>query len=104
MPLRSSSSSRFLRLLVALALQASGAQQRDWTRGNSTTELEVLSFKEVWGRSFCRPLEKLVEIVSEYPGEVEHMFSPSCISLRRCMGCCGDEKLQCVPVETANIT
>uniref|UniRef100_A0A8C8RJI0 Platelet-derived growth factor (PDGF) family profile domain-containing protein n=1 Tax=Pelusios castaneus TaxID=367368 RepID=A0A8C8RJI0_9SAUR len=64
----------------------------------------VLPFQEVWGRSFCRPLEMLVDIVSEYPSEVEHMFSPSCISLQRCTGCCGDETLQCVPVETANVT
>uniref|UniRef100_A0A6I8N7S8 Vascular endothelial growth factor B n=1 Tax=Ornithorhynchus anatinus TaxID=9258 RepID=A0A6I8N7S8_ORNAN len=64
----------------------------------------VLPFQEVWGRSFCRSLEKLVEIVAEYPGEVEHMFSPSCVSLRRCTGCCGDESLRCVPVETANVT
>lgn len=46
----------------------------------------------------------LVDIVSEYPSEVEHLFSPSCISLQRCTGCCGDETLQCVPVETANVT
>lgn len=46
----------------------------------------------------------LVDIVSEYPSEVEHMFSPSCISLQRCTGCCGDETLQCVPVEMANVT
>ncbi|XP_042714468.1 placenta growth factor isoform X3 [Chrysemys picta bellii] len=82
------------------------AGRRQWDRfsRNSTSEGQVLPFQEVWGRSFCRPLEMLVDIVSEYPSEVEHMFSPSCISLQRCTGCCGDETLQCVPVETANVT
>uniref|UniRef100_K7GH69 Placental growth factor n=1 Tax=Pelodiscus sinensis TaxID=13735 RepID=K7GH69_PELSI len=94
----------FLRLLVALALQAPPAQQWDRFSRNITSEAQVLPFQEVWGRSFCRPLEMLVDIVSEYPSEMEHMFSPSCISLQRCTGCCGDETLQCVPVETANIT
>uniref|UniRef100_A0A8C0QSD6 Placental growth factor n=1 Tax=Chelonoidis abingdonii TaxID=106734 RepID=A0A8C0QSD6_CHEAB len=92
--------SSFLKLLVALALQASHTQGLPSTSGS----LPVLPFQEVWGRSFCRPLEMLVDIVSEYPSEVEHMFSPSCISLQRCTGCCGDETLQCVPVETANVT
>uniref|UniRef100_A0A8C3IR39 Placental growth factor n=1 Tax=Chrysemys picta bellii TaxID=8478 RepID=A0A8C3IR39_CHRPI len=96
--------SSFLKLLVALALQASHTQQWDRFSRNSTSEGQVLPFQEVWGRSFCRPLEMLVDIVSEYPSEVEHMFSPSCISLQRCTGCCGDETLQCVPVETANVT
>lgn len=64
----------------------------------------MVPFQEVWGRSYCRALERLVDIVSEYPGEVEHMFSPSCVSLLRCTGCCGDENLHCVPVETVNVT
>ncbi|KYO25405.1 placenta growth factor isoform A [Alligator mississippiensis] len=76
----------------------------DGSLGNSTSDGAVLPFQEVWGRSFCRPLEKLVDIVTEYPSEVEHLFSPSCVSLRRCTGCCGDERLQCVPVEMANVT
>lgn len=66
--------------------------------------LVVVPFQEVWGRSYCRALERLVDIVSEYPGEVEHMFSPSCVSLLRCAGCCGDENLHCVPAETVNVT
>lgn len=66
--------------------------------------LVVVPFQEVWGRSYCRALERLVDIVSEYPSEVEHMFSPSCVSLLRCTGCCGDENLHCVPVETVNVT
>lgn len=64
----------------------------------------MVPFQEVWGRSYCRALERLVDIVSEYPSEVEHMFSPSCVSLLRCTGCCGDENLHCVPVETVNVT
>ncbi|ETE67371.1 Placenta growth factor, partial [Ophiophagus hannah] len=71
---------------------------------NSTTEGPVVSFFDVWNRSSCQPLEKLVSVVSEYPHEVEHVFKPSCVSLRRCCGCCRDEALQCVPVEMANIT
>ncbi|XP_062974547.1 placenta growth factor [Elgaria multicarinata webbii] len=90
--------------LLALALQMVGAQRQNKVRPNNTTEGAVLSFEDVWNRSYCQPLEKLVSIMSEYPSEVEHVFSPSCVSLRRCSGCCSDEKLQCVPTETANVT
>lgn len=64
----------------------------------------VIPFHEVWGRSYCRALEKLVDIVSEYPSEMEYILSPSCVSLKRCTGCCGDEDLHCLPVETTNVT
>ncbi|XP_063149698.1 placenta growth factor isoform X2 [Candoia aspera] len=90
--------------LVALALQLAGAQKKDMVPQNSTTDAAVVSFQDVWNRSSCQPLEKLVSVVSEYPNEVEHVFSPSCVSLRRCCGCCADEMLQCVPVEIANVT
>ncbi|KAL8168534.1 UNVERIFIED_CONTAM: hypothetical protein K2H54_039072, partial [Gekko kuhli] len=76
----------------------------DFFHQNSTPEVGVLSFYDVWNRSSCQPMEKLVNIVSEYPCEVEHMFSPSCVSLHRCSGCCGDETLQCVPTEMTNVT
>lgn len=64
----------------------------------------VLMFQEVWSRSFCRTIEKLVEVVQEYPTEVEHIYSPSCVPLVRCAGCCGDEKLECYPTRTTNVT
>uniref|UniRef100_A0A8C6VW03 Placental growth factor b n=1 Tax=Nothobranchius furzeri TaxID=105023 RepID=A0A8C6VW03_NOTFU len=64
----------------------------------------LLMFQEVWGRSFCRTIEKLVEVVQEYPTEVEHIYSPSCVPLVRCAGCCGDEKLECHPTQTTNVT
>ncbi|XP_046712353.1 placenta growth factor isoform X2 [Silurus meridionalis] len=69
---------------------------------NSTSK--VILFQEVWGRSFCRTIETLVEVVQEYPGEVEHMYSPSCVPLVRCAGCCGDENLECHPTQTSNVT
>ncbi|XP_061467740.1 placenta growth factor isoform X3 [Rhineura floridana] len=90
--------------LMALALQMVGTQRQDVLLRNSTTEAAVVSFHDVWNRSSCQPLEKLVNVVSEYPSEVEHVFSPSCVFLHRCSGCCGDETLQCVPTEAANIT
>nr|XP_058911917.1 placenta growth factor isoform X2 [Kogia breviceps] len=93
----------FLQLLAGLALPAVPPQ---WalSPANGSSEVEVVPFQEVWGRSYCRALERLVDIVSEYPSEVEHTFSPSCVSLLRCTGCCGDENLHCVPVETVNVT
>ncbi|MCI4382686.1 hypothetical protein PGIGA_G00017660 [Pangasianodon gigas] len=69
---------------------------------NSTSK--VILFQEVWGRSFCRTIETLVDVVQEYPGEVEHMYSPSCVPLVRCAGCCGDENLECHPTLTSNVT
>ncbi|KAJ3613011.1 hypothetical protein NHX12_019268, partial [Muraenolepis orangiensis] len=64
----------------------------------------VLNFQEVWHRSFCRTIEKLVEVVQEYPGEVEHIYSPSCVPLVRCAGCCGDDNMECHPTHTSNVT
>ncbi|XP_026881311.2 placenta growth factor [Electrophorus electricus] len=88
--------------VVAAVLTLSRAQCSPSTTINSTSK--VILFQEVWGRSFCRTIEKLVEVVQEYPGEVEHIFSPTCVPLVRCAGCCGDENLECHPTLTANIT
>lgn len=45
-----------------------------------------------------------MEVVKEYPSEVEHIYSPSCVPLVRCAGCCGDENLECHPTHTTNVT
>ncbi|XP_037691208.1 placenta growth factor isoform X2 [Choloepus didactylus] len=94
----------FLQLLVGLVLSAVHPQHRVSSARNSSSEVEVVPFQEVWGRSYCRPLERLVDITSEYPSETEFLFSPSCVPLLRCTGCCGDEGLQCVPTEIVNVT
>ncbi|KAM7109335.1 placenta growth factor [Ciconia maguari] len=73
-------------------------------RGTASAEPPVLTFREIWNRSFCRPLEQLVDVITEFPNEVEYIFRPSCVSLQRCGGCCGDEGLRCVPVETSTVT
>ncbi|XP_064919993.1 placenta growth factor isoform X5 [Columba livia] len=73
-------------------------------RGAGGTARPVLTFREIWNRSFCRPLEQLVDVITEFPNEVEYIFRPSCVSLQRCGGCCGDEGLRCVPVETSTVT
>ncbi|XP_062322889.1 vascular endothelial growth factor Ab isoform X2 [Osmerus eperlanus] len=65
---------------------------------------DVMPFMEVYNKSLCRPRELLVEILQEYPEEVEHIYIPSCVVLTRCAGCCNDEMLQCTPTSTHNIT
>ncbi|XP_042645649.1 vascular endothelial growth factor A isoform X2 [Tyto alba] len=65
---------------------------------------EVVKFLEVYERSFCKTIETLVDIFQEYPDEVEYIFKPSCVPLMRCAGCCGDEGLECVPVDVYNVT
>lgn len=90
-----------LQLLAGLALP-----QQVWTlsSGNSSSEVEVVPFDEVWRRSYCHVLEKLVDVKAEFPNLMNYIFSPSCVPLLRCAGCCGDEGLSCVPVTKTNIT
>uniref|UniRef100_A0A8C1UA82 Platelet-derived growth factor (PDGF) family profile domain-containing protein n=1 Tax=Cyprinus carpio TaxID=7962 RepID=A0A8C1UA82_CYPCA len=59
---------------------------------------KMMLFPEAWGRSQCRSLERMVEVEQEYPGGVEHIYSPGCVPLLRCSGCCNDDKLSCFPV------
>lgn len=66
--------------------------------------LPVIPLMEVYNKSLCQPRELLVEILQEYPEEVEHIFIPSCVVLTRCAGCCNDEMLQCMPTSSYNIT
>ncbi|KAJ8290485.1 hypothetical protein GJAV_G00013450 [Gymnothorax javanicus] len=94
-------SANIIRIVAVVLLQFLPAQSLSSSSANRTS---VMLFQEVWGRSFCRTIEKLVEVVHEYPGEVEHIFSPACVPLVRCAGCCGDEKLECHPTHTSNVT
>ncbi|XP_041950783.1 snake venom vascular endothelial growth factor toxin ICPP isoform X2 [Alosa sapidissima] len=71
---------------------------------NQSKVMTPLLFHEVWGRSLCRTLESMVEVEQEYPGVVEYVFSPGCVLLRRCSGCCSDENLECHPTLTHNVT
>ncbi|XP_039546064.1 placenta growth factor isoform X3 [Pimephales promelas] len=61
-------------------------------------------FPEAWSRGLCHSTERMVEVDQEYPGGVEHIYSPGCVPLLRCSGCCNDEKLTCFPIRTRNIT
>nr|XP_020479313.1 vascular endothelial growth factor A-like isoform X3 [Monopterus albus] len=65
---------------------------------------DVIPLMEVYNKSLCQPREVLVEILQEYPDEVEHIFIPSCVVLTRCAGCCNDEMLECTPTSTYNVT
>uniref|UniRef100_A0A671SCQ0 Vascular endothelial growth factor A-A n=1 Tax=Sinocyclocheilus anshuiensis TaxID=1608454 RepID=A0A671SCQ0_9TELE len=64
----------------------------------------VIPFMDVYKKSACKTREMLVDIIQEYPDEIEHTYIPSCVVLMRCAGCCNDEALECVPTETRNVT
>uniref|UniRef100_A0A8B9RNJ2 Vascular endothelial growth factor Aa n=1 Tax=Astyanax mexicanus TaxID=7994 RepID=A0A8B9RNJ2_ASTMX len=53
---------------------------------------------------FCNTREVLVDILQEYPDDIESTYIPSCVVLNRCAGCCNDEALECGPKETQTVT
>uniref|UniRef100_A0A8C0WQW7 Vascular permeability factor n=2 Tax=Castor canadensis TaxID=51338 RepID=A0A8C0WQW7_CASCN len=82
---------------------AKWSQAAPMAEGEQKTR-EVVRFMDVYQRSYCRPIETLVDIFQEYPDEIEYIFKPSCVPLMRCGGCCNDEALECIPTQEANIT
>ncbi|PIO15895.1 Vascular endothelial growth factor A, partial [Aquarana catesbeiana] len=74
------------------------------THGKEHKSTDMIPFLEVYNRSSCQVRETLVDVLQEYPDEVEYIFKPSCVLLMRCTGCCNDETLECVPTGWYNTT
>ncbi|XP_036941786.1 vascular endothelial growth factor A-like [Acanthopagrus latus] len=88
-------------LLLALLLQLVPAQI---SHPPEEAHTRIMRVQEVLEKSMCRPMEQLVDVGQEYPGEVEYIYRPLCVPLWRCSGCCGDENMDCQPTLERNIT
>ncbi|XP_077341543.1 vascular endothelial growth factor A, long form isoform X2 [Lithobates pipiens] len=87
-----------------LSIHTAQLSQAAPTHGKEHKSTQMVSFLDVYNRSRCQVREILVDVLQEYPDEVEYIFKPSCVPLKRCAGCCSDETLECVPIGWQNIT
>ncbi|XP_037641772.1 vascular endothelial growth factor A-A [Sebastes umbrosus] len=91
-------------ILLAALLHLSTVKTASINKGVEKSENEVILLTDVINKSACQPREMLVDIIQEYPEDTEHLYTPSCVVLNRCGGCCNDEAKECVPTETRNVT
>ncbi|XP_051792621.1 vascular endothelial growth factor Ab isoform X2 [Acanthochromis polyacanthus] len=99
-----SNTMNFIDSLTLLFLTLSAVKSAHIPKETERGPHDVIPLMEVYNKSLCQPRELLVEILQEYPEEVEHIFIPSCVVLTRCAGCCNDEMLQCMPTSSYNVT
>ncbi|KAL6467445.1 hypothetical protein MHYP_G00231220 [Metynnis hypsauchen] len=93
-----------LQLVFAALLHASALKAAHIPKEGGKGRNEVIAFMDVYTKSQCNTREVLVDILQEYPDEIESTYIPSCVVLNRCAGCCNDEALECAPTETRNVT
>ncbi|ADC53902.1 VEGF [Pseudocowpox virus] len=72
--------------------------------GGSSSASSLSSWLDTSEKSSCKPRDTVVQLISEYPGDVEQRYNPRCVTVRRCGGCCNDESQICTAIETANVT
>lgn len=93
-----------VQLFFAALLHLSAVKAAYIPKEGGKSKNDVIPFMDVYKKSACKTREVLVDIIQEYPDEIEHTYIPSCVVLTRCAGCCNDEALECVPTETRNVT